>query len=125
MQAGQALRAQFLPLYVPGLLFSTAWAGLQLAVPLYALGHGASAAQTGVILALFELGSLVAGAPGGALVARLSPRLGSVLGAMLLGLLIAVASLLSSVTVSKPVSSVASSMKNCEAKRIAAKRMRL
>ena len=84
MRAGQALRAQLFPLYLPGLVFSTAWAGLQLAVPLFALGRGATAAQTGVILALFELGSLAASAPGGALVARSSPRTASALGAIVL-----------------------------------------
>ena len=94
MRAGQALRAQLFPLYLPGLVFSTAWAGLQLAVPLFALGRGATAAQTGVILALFELGSLAASAPGGALVARSSPRTASALGAIVLGVTIAVASTL-------------------------------
>lgn len=87
------MRAQLLPLYVPGLLFSAAWAALQLTVPLLSLQLGASAAQTGIILALFELGSLAAGVPAGAFVARVSPRFSCALSTLLLAVMIAMGGL--------------------------------
>jgi MFS family permease len=79
---GAEIRAQVLPLYLPSLLSSISAGVAFLAIPLLVRELGADLGQTGLVLALLEIGGLCAALPAGYLTARWSYRTSGLVSAL-------------------------------------------